>query len=86
MPLLLCRIGLHKWRNYGDRVLISFKEPGIIPGIKREERKHVYCERECLRCGIKEKRKFTDNIDGTLAPIGWVRIVEADEDKTKPAQ
>jgi hypothetical protein len=67
-------------------VLISSKEPGIIPGIKGEERKHVYCERECLRCGIKERRKLTDNIDGTLAPIGRVRIIEADEDKTKPAQ
>jgi hypothetical protein len=70
------------WRSYAHFV----QRAGIIPGIKREERKHVYCERECLRCGIKEKRKFTDNIDGTLAPIGWVRIVEADEDKTKPVQ
>jgi hypothetical protein len=34
----------------------------------------VFSERECLRCGIKEKRLFSENIDGTLAATGWKRI------------
>jgi len=77
MPIpLLCRLGLHKWRYYGEKVLIVWKEPGFIPGTKKEMRKMVYCKRECLRCGIKEKRKFFENIDGTLAAAGWERIEE----------
>ena len=77
MPVpLLCRLGLRKWRYYGEKVLIVWKEPGFIPGTKKEMRKMVYCKRECLRCGIKEKRKFFENIDGTLAAAGWERIEE----------
>jgi len=38
--------------------------------------KMVYCKRERLLCGIKEKRKFSENIDGTLAAAGWERIEE----------
>jgi hypothetical protein len=70
----LCRIGLHKWRNYGDRVLITWTESGLIPFTKKDIRKHVFCERECLRCGIKERRLFGENIDGTKSAAGWERI------------
>jgi hypothetical protein len=70
----LCRIGLHKWRNYGDRVMISWTESGLIPLTKKDICKHVFCERECLRCGIKERRLFSENIDGTKSAAGWERI------------
>jgi len=76
LPSLWCKLGLHKWKNYGKQVLITWKEPGFVLGIKKEIRKYVFSERECLRCGIKEKRKFSENLDGTLAAAGWERIEE----------
>lgn len=83
MPPILCRLGLHKWRNYGEKVLIVWEEPGLIPFTKKEMKKLVYCKRECLRCGIKEKRKFLENIDGTLAAAGWERIEPAENNSVK---
>ncbi len=74
----LCRMGLHKWRNYGDRVKIQWREPGFIPGIKTTRHTEVFTERECLRCGVRERRKFFDNIDGTKAAAGWERIEKAE--------
>ncbi|MGB9135385.1 MAG: hypothetical protein WCC63_07395 [Candidatus Bathyarchaeia archaeon] len=71
MPPLLCRLGVHKWRNYGARVLVVWKEPGLLPGTKAERRKHVLSERECLCCGVKMKRTFSENLDGTQAATGW---------------
>jgi len=67
-------MGLHKWRNYGDRKTIVWTESGLIPGTKKEIHKDVFCERECLRCGIKERRLFSENIDGTQSAAGWERI------------
>lgn len=29
---LLCRLGFHKWQNYGNQVMVSWKEPVIIGG------------------------------------------------------
>lgn len=79
MSKLLCKLGLHRWRNYGKRELITWKEPGLFPGTKEENVKYVFCERECLWCGIKEKRMFSENLDGTLAAAGWERIEESEE-------
>jgi hypothetical protein len=50
--------------------MISWEEPAFFIGTKKKQ-KMVFVERECLRCGIKQKRKFSENIDGTLAPAGW---------------
>jgi hypothetical protein len=75
LPPLLCRLGMHKWRDYGESVLIVWKEPGFIPGVKTERRKNVLSLRECPRCGVKQKRIFSENIDGTMAAVGW-EIVE----------
>jgi hypothetical protein len=47
----------------------------MFPGTKDEKRKRVFSERECLRCGIKERRLFSENLDGTQAAAGW-EIVE----------
>lgn len=82
MPSASCRMGMHKWSNCGDRVLICWAEPGFVPGTKKEIQREVFCERECLRCGIKERRKFSENIDGTKAADGWIRIAES---KTSPS-
>jgi len=71
---LLCRLGLHKWKNFGKQVLITWQEPGLLPLTKKDMQKYVFCERECLRCGIREKRKFLENIDGTLGAAGWEKV------------
>jgi len=78
---LLCRLGLHKWRNFGKQVLITWQEPGMLPLVKKEMRKYVFCERECLRCGISEKRKFLENIDGTLGAAGWDKVKSEKDQK-----
>lgn len=62
---------MHKWRNYGESVLIVWKEPGFIPSVKTQRHKHVLSQRECPRCGVKQKRIFSENIDGTMAAAGW---------------
>lgn len=54
-------------------MLIVWKEPGFIIGTKKEIRKYVFSERKCLWCGIKEKRLFFENVDGTLSAAGWER-------------
>ena len=33
--------------------------------------KVVYEGRECTRCGMKLRRKFVRNSDGTLSCVGW---------------
>jgi hypothetical protein len=70
----LCRVGLHKWRGYGDQVLIVWKEPGFVPGTLKKMQRYVYAERECTRCGTREKRKLIQNADATWSAIGWQRI------------
>jgi hypothetical protein len=62
---------MHRWRNYGESVHIIWKEPGFIPGLKTRRHKHVLSQRECSRCGVKQKRIFSENIDGTMAAAGW---------------
>jgi hypothetical protein len=56
--------------------LIKWKEPGFVPSTKTTMQKFVHSERMCSRCGIKEKRIFAENIDGSKAAIGWERIDE----------
>jgi len=77
---LLCRLIGHKWKNYGDIVLITWKEPGFVPGTTQKIQKHAYSERMCSRCGIKERRKFRDNVDGTKASVGWDRLNQEGQD------
>jgi hypothetical protein len=62
---------MHKWRNYGESALIAWKEPGFIPFVKTQRYKHVLSQRECSRCGVKQKRIFSENADGTMAAAGW---------------
>jgi hypothetical protein len=106
---LLCRLGFHKWQNYGNQILISWKEPHVLPYVdaanksyskgqpfpSREEleveanealvthTKVVYEGKKCKRCGMKLKRKFEKNSDGTLSCIGWEPDTE-ETDKNRP--
>jgi hypothetical protein len=95
---LLCRLGFHKWRNYGDQVMVSWKEPHALhyaenrsyskytpssppppegelevelDGAFSTRSEAVYEGRECKRCGMKLRRKFVTNSDGTLSCVGW---------------
>jgi hypothetical protein len=87
---ILCRLGFHKWQNYGDQVVISWGEPETVysegtiggwthgadglPPRKEERELHnrvVYEGKQCKRCGIKLKRRFVTNSDGTLSCVGW---------------
>jgi hypothetical protein len=65
---------LHKWKDSGELVLISWKEPGFVPGTTQKIQKYVHPERVCQRCGLKERRIFAENRDGTKAAVGWERI------------
>jgi len=81
-PNWLCKLRLHKWRNYGESVVISWKEPGIIvPTSYRTETKQVFTKRKCLRCGLRVKRRLVNNPDGTLACIGWENLSESEYEK-----
>jgi len=82
----LCRLGLHKWRNYGESVVVTWKEHihdsrhritrTGIRSRSRTESKQVFTNRECLRCGIRMKRRLVRNSDGTLSSFGWEPISE----------
>ncbi len=73
----LCRLRLHKWRNFGEPVVITWKEPGlIVPSSHITQSRKVLTEKECLRCGIRMKRRLINNPDGTLSCIGWDPIQE----------
>jgi hypothetical protein len=74
---LLCRLGFHKWRDYGNEIEIFWREPTYsktwAPLSERYGAHHkvVYEKRECKRCGIKLRRKLVTNSDGTLSSVGW---------------
>jgi hypothetical protein len=75
-PNWICKLGLHKWRHYGEPVVITWKEPrpikiryGNLNFTQRSKR--VLTKRKRLRCGIRVKRKLTHNPDGTLSCVGW---------------
>jgi len=81
-PNWLCKLGLHKWRNYGDSVVITWKEPGaIVPTSYTTQSKEVLTKRKCLRCGVRMKRRLVHNLDGTLSCIGWDILSEGEYEK-----
>lgn len=72
---LLCKLGMHKWRDYGKEVQIFWQEPGIIYGLNTKS-KMVFERRRCLRCGKQLRRRLIENPDGTLASVGWLPDTE----------
>lgn len=81
-PNWLCKLKLHKWRNYGESVVITWKEPGVIvPTSYTTQSRDVFTKRKCLRCGIRMKRILIKNPDGTLSCIGWEPLSESECEK-----
>ncbi len=78
---LLCKLGLHRWRDYGESVVIAWKVPEIslISAGRRlvQKSEESFTKKKCLRCGIEMKRKLIHNPDGTLSCIGWEPLSES---------
>jgi len=79
LPALLCKLGFHKWKNYGEQVMVVWREPGFLPGTKVNKKKHVFSKRSCLRCRVTEEKQFSETIDGQLEITGCVRIEASDK-------
>jgi hypothetical protein len=78
-PNWLCKLRLHKWRNYGESVVITWKEPGVIfPKSYTTQSREVLTKRECLRCGLRVKRRLVNNPDGTLSCVGWETLSDSE--------
>ncbi len=76
----LCKLRLHKWRNYGESVTITWKEPGVVfPKPFTTQSREVLSKRKCLRCGLRVKRRLVNNPDGTLSCVGWDDLESEDE-------
>lgn len=75
---LLCRLGLHRWANYGKEVLIFWQEPGLVYGLSTKS-KVVFEKRRCLRCGVRFKRILSTNPDETFSAAGWAADTEDDQ-------
>ena len=75
-PVLLCRLGLHKWKDYGDHIVITWSEPQIGSAETVPKSDAVYTKAKCLRCGIRKKRILADNPDGTKSCVGWAPLSE----------
>jgi len=75
---LLCKLGLHKWENYGKEVQIFWQEPGLVYGLTTRSNV-VYEKRRCLRCGARFKRILVPNADGTLSSVGWAPDTEGEQ-------
>lgn len=84
----LCKLGLHKWRNYGESVMVTWREPTskrVRPSTTtdpnsrfRTQSREVLTKRKCLRCGIGMKRRLVKNADGTLSCVGWDQLSESE--------
>ena len=88
-PNWLCKLRLHKWRNYGESVVITWKEPGVIfPKSYTTQSREVLTRRKCLRCGVRIKRRLVNNPDGTLSCVGWESLsdFEYEEDESDESQ
>jgi len=86
---LLCRLGFHKWQDYGNKIEVSWQEPSLDVGGYRylhphsfeRHSKFVFEKCLCKRCGVKIKRKLVTNSDGTSSCIGWQPDIEETDKK-----
>lgn len=73
----LCRWGYHNWRDYGDRVVVRWREPRVVddptrPHVTKVRKEDaVMSRRKCVHCGLDQKRKFTKTEDSTWETVGW---------------
>ena len=87
----LCRLGLHNWRDYGESVVLTWKEPVYkawrtrAPEHIRSEKVHArkLTKRICLRCGIDMTRILNKNADGTISSVGWKPISQSRYERGK---
>ncbi len=96
-PNWLCKLGLHKWRNYGESVVVTWEETlhrwywlyQMWNGFRRRPRsfrfrtrsRAVSRKKECLRCGTSMKRILVKNVDGTLSSVGWEILSKSESEK-----
>jgi len=75
-----CRWNYHDWRLYGDRVFVRWNERRIEESfhtprlVGRQRQDVVHSRRQCLRCGLRQKRKLTQNEDDAWEVYGWEDI------------
>jgi hypothetical protein len=43
----------------------------------------VFTKKKCLRCGIKMKRRFVGNPNGTSSCIGWEPLLDSEYESDK---
>jgi hypothetical protein len=79
--LPLCRWGYHDWRDYGDRVVVRWREQRVLedpshphPVDKSRKEDTVVSGRRCQYCGVHQQRKFIENEDGELEVAGWENV------------
>ncbi|MEM3700704.1 MAG: hypothetical protein QXL57_07565 [Candidatus Bathyarchaeia archaeon] len=73
-PPLLCRLRLHRWRYYGQDVVVTVREYVKVGDARipvNEGVKLINNKRKCARCGIKQEANIFTNEDGTLSMRGW---------------
>jgi hypothetical protein len=96
-PSWLCKLGLHKWRDYGESVVVTWKErtqwgpPHTLSTRKFRSRfgthsREVFTRRKCLRCGVDLKRRLVKNPDGSLSCVGWDSAPEFESEKDKETE
>ena len=78
----LCSLGFHKWQNTGNAVEVFWQEPahikadtvrpsGVLQAWTEKHHEVVYEGKQCKRCGMRLRRKFSTDSDGTLSCAGW---------------
>jgi hypothetical protein len=85
-PNWLCRLGLHKWRDFGGSVVITWKEPKLLKTSYdkfTQKSREVFTKRKCLRCGIEMKRRLVRNPNGTFSCIGWEPLLYSEYEKDR---
>ncbi len=98
-PSWLCKLGFHKWREYGESVVVTWKERtqwGSARDPTLSTRKvlsrfgthsrEVFTRRKCLRCGVDLKRRLVKNPDGSLSCVGWDSAPEFESEEDKESE
>jgi hypothetical protein len=93
-PSWLCKLGFHKWRNYGESVVVTWQERtpwgrARDPAVSTRKvlrrfgthSREVFTRRKCLRCGVDLKRRLVKNPDGSLSCVGWDSTSEFEFEK-----
>ncbi len=93
-PSWLCKLGFHKWGDYGESVVVTWKErtqwgrasnhtlsTRTLRSRFSTHSREVSTRRKCLRCGFDLKRRLVKNPDGSLSCVGWESTSESEFEK-----